>query len=318
MFKLPNFPSPSASEDELADFAEVLAWRNGIASSTSISRYLSVIADNIDFEGDIYQGCEDQEDKDMEYLESVCHLLEDRRRTCGNAYPFELIHSGSTLRLIDEDNNLNRILYLYLLVATRLNMKKDNSIGGIDGALLMEEICSISVGEYLGSKRARTIVFGTASSGSFKERVNRLIRDMEEPCSFQNVDGENAIVRARDDGVDIVGWIPFNDRRSSKLSMFVQVKTGTSWRDRLYECQPEAFMTKWMTKGFVVNPVRAFCVAEALSENSNWNGISCDVGVFFDRCRIVSCFNPDSFSRTDDLEYWVRGAKDKVSGMLSS
>jgi len=313
MFKLPNFPSPKASDDELADFAELIAWQRKFASATDIVRYLSVQDDNMDAAGDIFLGCEDQEDEDLLRLELVFELLGERQRICGSAYPFEIDQAGSVLRLLDVEEQPSRELYLYLLGATRLNMKSLKNIGGVDGTFLMEDICSQTVKEYLGAKRAQVLVLGTASPGGFKKRLSHLITEIKEPCRFVNVSGKGAAVRAQDDGVDVVGWIPFTDNSPGKLIIFAQVKTGTSWRGSLRECQPEAFQKKWMGGGFLVDPIRAFCVAEAVGRGANWNGTCVDAGIFFDRCRIVSCSDLEDFGRTGDLLSWVVGAKDLIA-----
>lgn len=312
MFKLPNFPSPRASDDELADFAEILAWQDGFASATDISKYLGITDDNIDDNSEEFRGCEDQEDGHNERLESVFELLGERQRICGDGYPFSLDSSGSVLHVVEIEGLACRELYLYLLGATRINMTKNKVIDGIDGALLMEEVCCEAIRYYLGPERAKSIVLGTASSGGFEERVNQLIREVHEPCSFQNINGEEAIVRAQDDGVDVVGWLPFDDDAPGKLAIFAQVKTGTSWRDNVLECQPENFQKKWLSGTFTVSPVRAFCVAEAVGK-TYWNSTCCDAGVLLDRCRLVSCCMLDGFAHLDDLRNWVSGVKGLIS-----
>lgn len=312
MFKLPNFPSPRASDDELADFAEIIAWQQDFASATDISKYLGITDDNIGVNGEEFCGCDDQEDEHNETLESVFELLGERQRVCGDGYPFSLDSSGSVLRAVEIEGRACRELYLYLLGATRINMTKNKIIDGVDGALLMEEVCCEAIKYYLGPERAKSIILGTASSGGFEERVNQLIKEVQEPCSFRNIDGEDAVVRAQDDGVDVVGWLPFADGAPGKLSIFAQVKTGTSWRDKVSECQPENFQKKWLNGAFIVSPVRAFCVAEAVGR-TRWNSTCCDVGVLLDRCRLVSCCVLDGFVRLDDLRSWVSGVKGLMS-----
>jgi hypothetical protein len=318
MFKLPNLPSPRASDDELADFAEIMAWQNGFTSATNVARYLGLTDDNIDANGEEYYGCEDQEDEHNEKLETVFELLGERARACGSGYPFGLDQTGSVLRLLEFDEYPSRELYVYLLAATRINMTIHKMVGDVDGALLMEEVCCEAIRYYLGSERAQSIILGTASAGGFQERLRHLIREIKEPCLFRNIDGEDAPVRAQDDGVDVVAWIPFADGAPGKLSIFAQVKTGTSWRDRVYDCQPEAFQTKWLNGRFVAPPIRAFCVAESVSRSLNWNSSCAEVGVLIDRCRIVSSSMLEGFARINDLRSWVAGAKGLIEENLAN
>lgn len=317
MFKLPNLPSPKASDDELADFVEVIAWQKGFASATDIVGYLGLTDDNVDGEGEVYEGCEDQEDEHLTILESVFELLEQRQTACGESYPFDIVQAGSVLRLLDLDEQPGRELYLYLLCATRIRMSTNKVIDGIDGALLMEELCSKAIKEYLGIQSAKSVVLGTASRGGFRERVTQLLREIDEPAKFANIDGEDAAVYAQDDGVDVVGWIPFGDGAPGKLSLFAQVKTGTSWRDSVKVCQPENFLTKWVSGRFLVPPLRAYCVAESVSRGSRWNSSCADAGVFFDRCRIVACLDIENVGQAANVRSWVAGAKDLISGSLT-
>jgi hypothetical protein len=52
------------------------------------------------------------------------------------------------------------------------------------------------------------------------------------------------------------------------------------------QLQPENFVKKWMKEPILVNPMRAFCVSEAV-DRSRWKGICVSTGVLFDRCRLV-------------------------------
>ncbi|NQY84755.1 MAG: hypothetical protein HRT34_08215, partial [Alcanivorax sp.] len=268
---------------------------------------------NIDDNGEEFRGCEDQEDEHNERLEAVFELLGERQRICGDAYPFSLDASGSVLRAVEIEGHASRELYLYFLGATRINMRTNKMLEGVDGALLMEEVCCEAIKHYLGPDRAESIILGTASSGGFKERVDQLVKSIQEPCSFQNINGEEAPVRAQDDGVDVIGWLPFADGAPGKLAIFAQVKTGTSWRENVLECQPENFQKKWLNGALTVSPVRAFCVAEAVGRTGHWNSTCCDAGVLLDRCRLVSCCVIDGFSRLNDLRNWVSGAKGLIS-----
>ena len=51
MFRWPGVPSPRADTHELADFAELLSWRQGSASATTVVRDLGRLAENEYSEG---------------------------------------------------------------------------------------------------------------------------------------------------------------------------------------------------------------------------------------------------------------------------
>ena len=318
MFKLPNPPSPQAGGDELADFLEILAWINGDASATDVARFQASIDDNIDSTGNIYEGSRDQEDEHLDTMDSVAVLIEERQAICGQAYPFELDDNGYVLNRKNLLDNSKQGLYFFLLCATRLNMKDNQNLNGVDGTLLMEEISASAIRGYLGASQAKVFMMGTSSDKNFRDRMDDLAKELHEPGIFKPV-SDKAAVQTKDGGVDLIGWIPFADQAPSKLVVFAQVKTGTSWRGDTYQCQPEAFQSQWFSKPVTVPPVRAFCVAESVRRDAtDWSHLVIDTGLFLDRCRLVSCFEPDLFSKSSGLQNWLAEAKNQVAKVIQS
>lgn len=311
-------PSTKASDDELADFVELLSWTYGFASATDVIRYLGIASDNIDDNGEEFKGCEDEEDEHQVALESVFTVIGDRIRICGDSYPFHLDESGTVLRFHGVDGIAGRQLYLYLLCATRLNMITNKVLDGVDGTLLMEDVSAATMKSYLGGDVAHSMVFGTAGTGGFEDRVTRFIKEIKEPCRFESIDGEDVPVRAQDGGVDVVGWIPFSDDAPGKLSVFAQVKTGTNWRRHLSDCNPEQFMRKWFSHQTLVPPVKAFFVAESVRRDGTWNSTNSDAGIFFDRCRISAFEGFEDFQRLGDLQNWLASAETIVTEAMRS
>lgn len=309
MFKLPHTPSPQAEVHELADFVELQCWINGSASRREIIADLGRVDDN-----DHNIGCDDDEDEASDSLDEVMLEIEHRESACGSGYPFRLDLEGTVLRF-DTDNNGHRsIVYRYLLLSTRLNMKDDRIHSGIDGSLLLEEVSGQALKSYLGTTRARSFVFGTASSDSFPTKVTALCRELREGTQFRALD--DAVVRANDDKLDAVAWVPFSDLLPGQLIIFGQCKTGSTWGGQVTQLQPETFIKRWMRDPILVTPVRAFCISEA-ANRSRWSGTSLATGVLLDRCRLVDfCDNlpPDLL---DKVSRWTAAAREKVRNMMS-
>ena len=138
----------------------------------------------------------------------------------------------------------------------------------IDGTLLFEEVIAQVLRHYVGGNKAKSFVFGTAASGRFSDKVTQMCQALGEGGQFRNLGG--GPVRANDDKLDAVAWVPFSDKLPGQLIAFAQCKTGTNWRDSLGQMNPDAFIRKWTEQPFLVNPVRVFCITE--SENrSRWN-----------------------------------------------
>ena len=305
MFKLPDPPSPQADPHELADFAELLSWDRGSASEREIVAALGRLDDN---DSDV--GCEDDEDENTAFLDEVMNEIERRSQACGTGYPFRLELKGTVLRHDAACADHRSVLYRYLLLSTRLDMKNCRKHADIDGANLLEDISAHVLQDYLGSARARSIVFGTATRGSFQDKINGLCRDLGEGDGFESLD--KASVDANDDKLDAVAWVPFSDRLPGQLIIFGQCKTGSTWEGLATQLQPEAFIKKWMRGTIVVNPVRAFCIAEA-ADRSRWRGTCTAAGMLLDRCRLVDFCNSLPSRLLTQVTKWTSAAKKTVT-----
>lgn len=278
MFKWPGTPSPRAPAHELADFAELMCWKNRGTSTTAIGAALGRLEEN-DYSGGVPEEEETPNRVAEAYLE-----IERRREWCRGGYPYVTSGDGYTLAMDADESNRRDIVYRYLLLATRLNRANCRVHANIDGALLLEELAADVAREYLGD-RAESLVFGTSSEiGSFTDKVNDLCRKLKEGGIF--VSHTQAPLTSNDGKLDVVVWKGFTDQASGKIIAFGQCKTGTNYRDSVSQLQPDSFCRKWLQPPPAVTPIRMFFAAEALSRLNWYNDVS-DAGLLFDRCRIV-------------------------------
>lgn len=307
-FKLPNPPSPEAGTHELADFAELLCWIKGATSAREIVAYLGRIDDN-----DMNDGCDDDEDKSAEALDEVMIEIERRGAACSSGYPFTLKSAGTVLKYnAPEPEDAQPIVYLYLLLSTRLNMKDNRKHAKIDGTVLLETLSAHVLKSYLGASKAKSVVFGTSSQGAFPDKVNDLCQDLREGSRFRNLD--SAPTQANDGKLDTVTWIPFADLLPGQLIIFAQCKTGTNWRDYLTQLQPETIIRTWMLEPVLVSPLRAFCVSEA-SDKTRWREDCALAGILFDRCRLVEFSEGISDETFSEIRTWTLAARTAVEQM---
>jgi hypothetical protein len=305
MFKIPHPPSTKEKAHAIADFAELIAWDKGFTSLREIAASLGRTDDN-----DSNIGIIDNDVKTAEFLEEVMREIDSRAQACGDGYPFELKPKGNVLRYLPKIKGHRSDLYRYLLLSTRLDMKTSRFSLEIDGTLLLEEISAEVLRHYLGQKRARSVVFGTATAGKFEDKITQLCQELGEGTAFVNRD--SAPVTENDDCLDVVAWIPFSDKRGSQMIVFSQCKTGTSWRDDVSKLQPSAFIDCWMQDSFLVNPIRAFCVAEAV-DRSRWKKTCIKAGILFDRCRLVDFCDDLEPGLLKRVKLWTAAAKKTFS-----
>ena len=305
MFKFPGFPTERASAHELADFVELMAWRDGKASTTDLSRAIGRIEEN-DYGAGAPEEDEAEHDAESAYIE-----IEIRDCACGTSasYPFLICGQGNTLVRQSGKLNCRQLVYLYLLLATRLNMHDNRMHAGIDGALLFEKVCADVAKSYLGD-RAESMVFGmSAQTGGFRKRVEDFCRQLGEGGGVKDEVNPNV----KDGKLDVVAWKPFADSCQGKLIIFGQCKTGTNYRDMLMQLQPDAFCKKWLRDKPPVDPLRAFFVSEALSRSGDrsrhqWYEHSADAGLLFDRCRIVDFCDSVADEVLEEVRTWTEAA----------
>ena len=300
-FKWPGAPSPRAPAHELADFAELTAWRDQSVSHASLSKDLGRLAENDHSDG------VPEDDEAEPVIDDAFVELERRREACSgaDAYPFEIGKNGNTLRTVPGARNTKRLVYIYLLLATRLHMDRNRLHAGLDGTHLFEHLSAAVARGYLGA-RAESFVFGTAAgSASFTDKIDELCRRIGEGGGFASRPGISS--HRRDGKLDVAAWKSFSDGLPGKIIVFGQCKTGTHYRDSLTQLQPDSFCRKWFRDPPVVNPVRAFFVSESLPD-ANWVGGGMDAGLMFDRCRIVDfCDDIDGKTRQNIAE-WTKAA----------
>ena len=301
MFKWPNSPSARAPEHELADYAELLCWKQGTVSMTELAQALGRLAEN-----DYSDGVPEEEDIPSD-IEEAFQEIEGRILSCGGGYPFGIGDTGKFLYRIPYDDNCQHLVYKYLLLATRLNMNENREHGDINGTELLELLSSEVARTYLGH-RAESLVFGTAEdAGDFPAKIDSLCRALGEGGGYSGQGGRGR--QKKDDKLDVVAWKPFSDQREGKLIAFGQCKTGTNWKDTLAQLQPDNFCKKWFLSQPALAPVRMFFVSEALS-SVDWRNQCIDAGLLFDRCRIVDFTEDISPALTESLQNWTRAASE--------
>ena len=299
MFKWPGTPSYRANGHEIADYAELLCWRDGSTSTTTISEDLGRLDDN-----DYSAGVPEDNESD-EIIDSAHREIERRKSASRGAYPFAVSNQGYTLTVDAVCDDHKQDIYKYLLLSTRLNMRDSRVHANIDGANLLEDLSAEVAREYFGH-RAESLVFGTAARGSgFREKVNDLCRRLKEGGGFISQSGSFSNIQ--DGKLDVVVWKHFCDTLPGKIIGFGQCKTGTDYRDDLAQLQPDSFCKKWFRSPVAVDPIRMFFVSEALPINA-WFEIASDGGLLFDRCRIVDFADNLSAELLAKVRTWTSAA----------
>lgn len=299
-FKIPNsLPTRRSSSEEWSDYAEylVLKSRNEVKLK-SLFRVDALVSDELDV-----NGIEDDSDELTEKEEDLVSELNRRIDLLTEKYPFELDSNGYILRLKSTMGS-HALIYKFLLFSTRLNMTANKIQNGLDGTLIFEKLSSIAIQNYFG-QRSRSYVFGTSTSGGFNEKLKELIR----------LTGEGGIpnihtgTRPQDDGLDIIVWNNFKDRKGSKIIGFGQCKTGTDWSEQLERLNPLNFGHSWFSVQPLVTPIKFFCTSQYFP-TEYWNTKGRSAGIIFDRFRLLECIEAELPSDlSQEINNWTTGAE---------
>lgn len=295
-----------ANVSEIADFTELqcLRTKDGNVSTLDISRKMQREIDGSD------------DDSVALPIEDAFNECAARARDCGvedGRYPYEVLAHGTLLQLRSPislgTNERSALLYIFLLLATRMNMKTQRLQGGEDATSLFEHVCAEVADRYWGGPNSaiKSMVFGTGgrnAKGSFKSKIATLCSELNEGHGFQAA--PNSTVSAQDGKLDLVVWRKFTDDRPGQLIGFGQCKTGEHWQRDLTQLSPTGFCQKWMIKVPAVSPVGLYFVTDRA--DTNFYDHCVDGGLLFDRCRVVEYANDLSKALLTRLGKWVKAA----------
>ena len=306
-FKIPDTPPMTSNAYELADYLEILCLVNdGFYSTNDALSHIGIVSD----EENNGEGIMNDDDTLYDNLQQALQEVDRRNIACAYHYPFTTYQNQILLREAEDKIHIAwQLAYVYLLLATRLNMLEHKRVDDIDGTLLFEHLSAIAVKNYFGDN-AKSIVFGTGVKGGFKEKVAQLINSLDEGGFAQ--EPEDSTCDEKDGGLDVVIWKAFADQKKGKFIGFGQCKTGTEWRSQVGALLPNEFCKSFFSKQPIYSPVKMFFVAESFREN--WEKISRRAGILFERCRIM-----ENLSDIDKEEYnsLMQQMRRWVDGQLS-
>ncbi len=287
---------------ELADFVEynALSDSEGSQSIEALRSRLSAPEDEL-----VISGTEEGDDKVLTKLKEALTYCSSRSNSF-TIYPFDVNVNSLNAK---NTEGLKSYCYLFLLLANRLDMRKENVQGGKDATELFERLCGCVASEYFGS-HSKCEVFGTSVEGPFKDKVNDILKKMHISGEYKEPFGGTG--HHRDGGVDLVAWIPFSDNKDSCLIAIGQCKTGDTWEGYLKKVD---FFLNYSTAIPLVDPLYMFFVTEDFG-SYKWEERSRNAGLLFDRKRILE-YLPAEIGKYDnnleaDIIAWVTAAKEYI------
>jgi len=280
-YKLGELPSIYASMDELADFLELkcIVSESGIYSIQEAASAMGIVTD---------ESSDDRIEEELPYYD-VLSVIDDRRIQTGGKYPFITDQYSLTIIQPTDDETIKDV-YTFLLLATRNNMSgktrtvTDADGNQLDGAKLFEQLSAAILKSYFG-ENCNSFVFGTGDdvNKSFQKKLENLLAELKEPNTQIDPPPGNANDQ-KDDGLDVVVHIPFDDKRNGQFMAFGQCKTGDHWETSIRQLSPSNFSKDYFHHPLLFTPITVHIVSEAFV--GDWYHKTGDV-LFFDRSRLM-------------------------------
>ena len=219
-----------------ADYVELIALfsnDNYVTSSEIQDRFIDegieTINDDQEPSAEIGSSHSEEVDKIEKRIRNIFLLLEERSLLFQNHYPFEYSNEKIILK---ESLDFKKELYLILLAASNLDFFSE-----VKPELTSEfEIISFYVLKRYLPNKAIIRQFGKHSdyTGNAKIKIKNLANDLNleiDSYEIENISDRNNQER----GLDIIGWIPFDDNCANMLIILAQCACGKKWYGKQHD-----------------------------------------------------------------------------------
>uniref|UniRef100_UPI004047BE72 hypothetical protein n=1 Tax=Roseivirga sp. TaxID=1964215 RepID=UPI004047BE72 len=279
-----------------ADYVELISLFSNdsfVTKGDIIDRLLDLGIEKIEEESvdegiEIGSTASEQYDKVEDRVNQIFSLVEERFYIYGCEYPFD--YSARGLR-IKSSLEFKHRLYLYLLVGSNLNMFK-----AVQGEITtdFETVSYHALQKYLPEK-STVKNFGKSSdySGNAKDKIRKLAKDLNiaiDELELENISEKNNQER----GLDLIGWIRFDDIVPNILVILGQCACGKEWHGKSHDTR----RFKNYFKFYKLKPLHSLFIPYSLinyqkSRFYNSDEILDDYTLLFERKRIMEYFNDE-------------------------
>jgi len=294
--KMPN--EAKSKQHIYADYVELIClFSNDYISQSDVVDRMQDSGEEFDFpnptDGNI--GLIDAQKYDLaeKSINVIFEYIEERKTIYQNVYPFET-DSEKGIKLV-ERNTLTeqQLLYLYLLLASSLK-----SFRKLTTAITSEfEILSESVLKSYLPSHAKVLNFANNNvyKGNTKEKIKQLANDINLDCNNDEIE-QISDHNSKEEGLDIVAWIPFEDNNPNTIIILGQCACGKDWFGK----QNETFRYENFLKCYRQPFTHSVFMPYDLKNTKGRFGFSKDITpnhLIFERRRILSLANNKIFEK---------------------
>lgn len=204
-----------------ADFVELLvlfAGTDGISYGDIQDRFFGEPDENNDSE---------RSDRNESFIESICEIIGERTALYKDTYPFDkdddIIHLKIGLSVYQK-------VYIFLLLSSSLDIFRSfNSELTTD----FETLCCRTMQIFLPNGVVRAFGKNSEYKGNAKEKIKKLAEDIG--LSVNDEVDQIGSRNMQERGLDIVGWLPFDDNCANKIIFLGQCACGKNYEAKQHD-----------------------------------------------------------------------------------
>jgi len=225
--------------------------------SLSKSKLISILEDN-EFEPD-------DSDSWDEFYDSILQEIDRRIFLYGAGSPIKI--AGNVVEPVKNWQDCPE----YILC---LHFSYWGAENAHQGTKLFERVSNEALKSYLSGK---AITLGFPNANSLSDQLDALAEELYEQRGNRNPEPAD-----KDRGVDVIGWIPFDDERNSQIIILMQCAAGRRWDKK--KNIPLSTWAQYIHWNFYTT-VPSISVTEVI-DDKRWQNKVGDYGIIFDRARI--------------------------------
>lgn len=288
-FENQSFPTYTRNDLHLfADFIELITLfsKNGVISMGDIQDR---------FFGTKEYDSASERDKDESFIIEIFLKIEERYTIFKENYPFLYDEKNIllTLKTILTDENK---LYINLLISSKLNIFKEFKS---ELTTEFEYICKNALESFLPS---HSIVKNFGRNTAYKGNAISKIRQLASDLNLSVDEDEISCVSERNNqerGLDIVGWIPFEDKCMNLLVFLAQCACGKEYESKQHDTRRFSNYLNF----YKSNPIHVLFIPYSLINTNKKKFYQSDLiekdCLVFERKRIVELSNLTNYGTFD-------------------
>jgi len=238
----------------------------------------------------------EKQDKAEIWMNSIFEYLNERSNIYGISYPF-VIDKTKGIKIIEKNVLTEKQkLYLFLLIASSLNFFKE-----IKDELTSDfEILSENILQTFLPTNAKVFGFGsnTKFTGNAQEKIKKLANEINiQYC--ERIVSQISVNNSKEEGLDLIGWIPFEDNNPNTIIILGQCACGKDWFNK----QNETLRYDRFYSPYLLPFIHAMFLSGDFNNNNGVFGFDKDLNfnhLVFERRRLINLAKPNTI---DNLKY---------------